>query len=358
VTEEQTSESNGRLAARVGELDHRPRRLLKTWQEAELVRGMDAVILAAGGAYADRSEFIAEALRDRIEAEEERVLLRKTPHATPSLTTAESEPSSAVEGEAVIFADWAGADPPNLPRAAGPDVNFGLHNRDYPTLWAADWLGRLTVRAEGPISWRRFLNEISPRAWEQGRVLAAIDLDRPPGNKLAAGFPTNLKKRESAESRFRSHVVGVASERGNQGPLFVFGLVGLDGADDDALTALSPDGLALIERLAAAGIADGPPFAPNAWIAFAAHLESHAAKELETWLKVLAIVAEEPDRTTLIERCDWWSGTTADTNAMSYVARGREWGLVEPRLINGRYRLTDLGRHQLEGTPDTVMERT
>src|SRR5215216_4616765 len=53
------------------ELARDSRRLLKVWQDADLVRRMDAVIIASRGGYADRSEFIAEALSDRIEAEEE-----------------------------------------------------------------------------------------------------------------------------------------------------------------------------------------------------------------------------------------------------------------------------------------------
>jgi hypothetical protein len=31
-----------------------------------------------------------------------------------------------------------------------------------------------------------------------------------------------------------------------------------------------------------------------------------------------------------------------------YVARGREWGLIEPKQVDGRYWLTDFGRQQLE----------
>ena len=33
----------------------------------------------------------------------------------------------------------------------------------------------------------------------------------------------------------------------------------------------------------------------------------------------------------------------AETNCTGYVSRSREWGLVEPELVDGRYRLTQLG---------------
>jgi len=35
--------------------------------------------------------------------------------------------------------------------------------------------------------------------------------------------------------------------------------------------------------------------------------------------------------------------TTAETNCMGFVSRSREWGLVLPRLLDGRYLLTTLG---------------
>ena len=37
-----------------------------------------------------------------------------------------------------------------------------------------------------------------------------------------------------------------------------------------------------------------------------------------------------------------------------YVARAREWGLLEPRLHGGRYRLTEFGSERL----DKVAERS
>lgn len=329
------------------------RRLLKTWQDAHLVRAMDELIIASRGAYADRSEFLAEALRDRIEAEEERLREQGDNGGDPEAAVA-AEVEQTADGEApaspavdalpalspaVEFGDWLDREVPALPVAPGPAINFGLHNRDYPTLLAADWLGRLSAEVGEPVAWPRFTRAVIEWAWTFAEKLKSEDLDRPRGAKVAAGFPTNRKKREATEARFRDHFLGTIDKRRNHGPLFVFGLVGLDGQRG----ALSEAGVELLRELREAGVGAGPPFAPTAWQAFASHLRAHAREEFDSWLRVLAIVAEKPDRETLVNRCDWWTGAAADTNSMSLIARGREWGLVELALDEGHYQLTDLG---------------
>jgi Arc/MetJ-type ribon-helix-helix transcriptional regulator len=332
------------------------RRLLKTWQNAELVRRMDEIIISSRGAYSDRSEFLAEAIRDRLEAEEERAADEEAngtgPDRTAGAPTAEqatSLPDLPNGADRPLptnfsFGDWLDRDAPALPVAPGPTTNFGMHNRDWPTLIAADWLGRMTAERGEPISWRHYTEAIIPWAWEYGAMLQQQDLDRPRGAKVAAGFPTNRKKPEATEARFRDHFLGTIDRRGNRGPLFVFGMVGLEG--DRA--ALSEPGRTLIQALRKAGVASGPPFPPKAWKAFAEHLRQRAPDELETWRRVLEIVATKPDRQTLVSRCSWWKGAAADTNSMSLIARGREWGLVELALDEGRHdQLTDLGARTL-----------
>jgi hypothetical protein len=345
--------------------DRPSRRLLKIWQDARLVRRMDEIIIASRGAYSDRSEFIAEAMRDRIEAEDERLTQGAgnegdpTPPVSASATrpgicadataaTAAASESDILGGATlpldVAFCDWLDGEVPTLPLASGPPTNFGLHNRDWPTLLAADWLGRITSERGESLGWTRFTDAVINWSWEYAPKLQKEDLDRPRGTKVAAGFPTNRKKREATEARFREHFLGTIDNRGNRGPLFVFGLVGLDGVG----ATLSNAGLALLRALHAAGIAGGPPFPPAAWWEFAGHLRAHAPEELASWMRVLAIVAEKPDRETLVGRCNWWKGATADTNSMSLIARAREWALVDPVLDEGHYRLTDLGVETLQ----------
>src|SRR6266540_1046070 len=116
-----------------------PKRLVKTWLPVDLVRQMDVAIVRSRGGYLDRAEFIAEAIRDRL-AEEEAVEYQATQAPAvvpPSRPILEEE----VEGS---FADWLES-ALTLPAAEGPSENFGLHNRDLPTLWALDWPGRLAA---------------------------------------------------------------------------------------------------------------------------------------------------------------------------------------------------------------------
>lgn len=340
------------------DLTRQARRLLKTWQEIDLVRRMDTIIINSRGAYADRSEFLAEALRDRIEAEEQRLTdsENKGPTSVIAASVARADlgadaaaANDGLDGTATLpvdfdFCDWLGGEMPTLPVAPGPPTNFGLHNRDWPTLLAADWLGRLTSKGGKPVEWPHFTIDVINWAWEYAAKLQREDLDRPRGAKIAAGFPTNRKKPEATEMRFREHFLGAFSNRGNHGPLFVFRLIGIDGQ----CVALSKPGVALLHALHATGAAAGPPFPVTAWRVFAGHLREHSPQELDNWLRVLAIVAERPDRETLVDRCDWWKGTAADTNSMSLIARGREWGLVELSLDKGHYQLTNPGAEALQ----------
>jgi hypothetical protein len=315
-----------------------PKRLVKTWLPVDLVRQMDVAIVRSGGGYLDRAEFIAEAVRDRL-AEDEAADWQVTQAPVP---VPPPIPTAGAGGES-SFADWLDA-APTLPAADGPSENFGLHNRDLPTLWALDWLGRQAARRGEPVVWSEFLADLLPRAWEIGRALVGLEQGR------TSGFPTNLKRKEATEQRFAAHAVGQITARGNAGPLFVFRLVGLDGARG----APTPAAVELMRALTTAGFVVGAPFPAAAWEAFAAHLRAQAPQEIEAWLYVMERIADEPTRPELVQRCTRWSGSAAATNAMSYVARAREWGLVEPALVDGRYLLTDRGRAALAGAATTA----
>jgi Arc/MetJ-type ribon-helix-helix transcriptional regulator len=336
----------GELAAPSG------RRVLKVLAETDLIRRMDALILASRGGYADRSEFVTEALRDRIEAEEElRGMETAAPNSLPETagkSAGEVRPETACARAAVPWhcGDWHGSDVPSFERTVPAQrTNFGLHNRDLPTLWAADFLGRMTAQTGAPVVWSEFIEQATAEAWAFGEVLAAADFARPSGLKRSAGFPLNRKKQDAAEVRFRDHAIGVLG-RNPRGPFFVFGLGGLEPDAREPTVALTPTGLQLLAQLGEAGLGDGPPFGAAAWASFAEHLRLHAAEELGAWRAVLAVLTDKPNRRELVKRCDWWSGATADTNVMGYVARGREWGLVALGLDGGRYELTELGREE------------
>lgn len=315
-----------------------PRRLVKTWLSVDLVRQMDAAVLASEGAYLDRTDFVAEGVRNLLDE------LRHEPSPTSSAPDKPAanervERNGAAPNGAARFGDWLGGDVPTLPPARGTEEsNFGLHNRDLPTLWALDRLGRLVARARRPITWEQLNAELLRAAWEEGRRLRArsLELERNDAAKAEAGFPTQTKKREAAERRFLTHFAGTSQKRG---PWFVFRFVGTDG------DTVAPTGAAveLVRALRGEEIDAAPPFSAGAWEIFQAYLEHHAPDELRAWMRVLEIVAGRPTRTELVSHCGWWSGSQADTNSSSYVARGREWGLIEPALDDGRYALTDRG---------------
>jgi hypothetical protein len=326
-----------------------PRRLVKLYLPVDVVRRMDAAIPRSDGAYLDRAEFVTEAIIDRL-AEEE---LGTGPDASqrPAKLAAVPtlSPDTAAQPEtARMFGDWLSSNSvPTLPITSGPGTNFGLHNRDYPTIWACDLLGRRTAELGEPIAWDRFSSELLQASWHTGRQLAAGDAAAGRPLKTSIGFPLNAAKKEAAERRFLAHAFGLPTARGNPGPVLVFKWVGVDQVDGRSRVALTDPGLALLRKLAATGEMT-PPFTDAAWSAFVRHLAEHAEAELKAWFSVLALLRDQPNRVELIERCSWWRGNEAATNAMSYVSRGREWSLVEPRLDrDGRYVLTEPGIREL-----------
>jgi len=333
-----------------------PRRLVKLYLPVETVRRMDAAILRSGGAYFDRAEFVNEALIDRL-AEEGHGSVESRPiqqdHKSPPLAAVPAldvEFAPDVAERTGHFGEWlSNGSVPTLPPAAGPEANFGLHNRDYPTIWACDLLGRMTAEAGMPIAWDGFSEQLLRESWAVGRRLAADDAESGRPLKAGVGFPTNSAKKEAAERRFLAHAFGLPTARGNPGPVFVFRWVGVEHADGQPRIALTPGGLGVLRALAETG-EPVPPFGEAAWRIFVDHLSAHAAGELKAWLSVLELLREKPNRTELVERCSaWWQGNEAATNAMSYVSRGREWGLVEAKLgPDNRYALTERGAAELD----------
>lgn len=59
--------------------------------------------------------------------------------------------------------------------------------------------------------------------------------------------------------------------------------------------------------------------------------------EQQAWAKILRELGTGPTRAELVSR---FPGSKDETNCMGFVSRSREWGLLEPRLVNGRYLLT------------------
>jgi len=237
---------------------------------------------------------------------------------------------------------------------------FGLHNRDFPTLWAATKLAEMTD--EGLITERRFRSEILPLAWAMGARI--VDLEPREARRLAASFPTNPDKKQSAEDAFWNFVIG--SSGGGEssglelsGPFYLWGIAGGERRDKDFVVGLTEIGVELLTDLEGLQVdmrSEVQPFAQR----FLGHIRQHAPVDWWGFETVVRLIgAQGTTRTDLVQafhreletrfpRPDGWSEVQAATNTAGYVARAREWGLAGHRLERGRYWLTEFGETTLE----------
>lgn len=130
-----------------------------------------------------------------------------------------------------------------------------------------------------------------------------------------------------------------------EGPFHVFGMAAFV---DGQRLAPTERGLALLARLLDVGLTDELPQRPEAFSPWWSFLGEVAPAERRAWAKVLLELRTEPTRVELISRFPEWPRSKAETNCMGFVSRSREWGLVEPRLSDGRYLVTTLGLALLE----------
>src|SRR5436309_86704 len=134
-------------------------RVVKTLQPVALVREMDQTILSSAGAYSGRDDFIGEAIRDRI-AEERARAAGGGPAPMVLLETVRADPGVGALGFAVLPRGIA-----TLPKAEVSEGLYGLHNRDYPTLWAAASLASMVAASGAPISWAEYRRRVAEAAW-------------------------------------------------------------------------------------------------------------------------------------------------------------------------------------------------
>ena len=333
-------------------------RLVKTWLPPALVREMDQAILGSGGAYDGRDDFIREAIADRVAEERMRpvtgpapVILLPTVDKQP-LETGRITKKGRTTPDQELFGPVPALDAPMLSSQSMTGTLYGLHNRDYPTLWAALSLIEMAAMERKPISWSKFTTAILDAAWKIGTQLARLDQERGSQEmKAAVGFPLNREKRQSSEARFLMHMVGTASgDAAPSGPLFAMQLAGLERSMTGELTvAPTEKGISLCRSLVSSGLGARPPHPETAWEAFGDHLNACLPDDYAAWIRVLQILAGEPTRDVIVGRFSKeWPGAAAATNVAGYVSRGREWGLVEHRMMGDRYALTERGRDELE----------
>jgi len=324
----------------------------------DLIRQMDEAIVAGIGGYSTRTELIVDSIQER--------LLELGHETAPPLPVASIEPLPDVDANGSLAAPTAVeplslggvtstttvGDDENISQAEGAPL-FGMHNRDYPSLWVLRELAAMCV--DGLVRLDEFWTSILPAAWEHGDRLAAYE--KVNGVKSTALFPTNKSKTKAAETAFCTFAVGTIEEQINRGariatsgPLFEWHAAGLKrGSDDELLIGPTPAGWRLLQQCPIVTVLEPHP-AETAEI-FVEHLATHPPADYNAMETILHILASgSADRSSLLEQVSqsWpdWSESQVSTNSAGYIARAREWGLVLPKQLKGVYVLSDFG-HQL-----------
>jgi len=322
-----------------------------------LIRNLDRALVAGAGGYTTRAELISDAVRDRLlelefepappEPSESSSRAAPPPDRRPALNVVQpadeprNEPSDLKLDDTVLTAPA-----PGFSLAGNAIVQdaplFGLHNRDFASLWALSELAAVTAEKAEPLA--SALDRVTDRAWEFSARLRPFDVGAE--LKLTSLFPTNRTKAQSASGQFRAFAIGTVRQTEGQlyadGPLFVWRALQVQETDGVVGIGLTDPGWELL------GIIDGIslrlPHGFDLTKRFLDYLATHAPADLEAFVVGLRSAGERMQRGQLIEayRAAYptWTDTQASTNAAGYVARGREWGLIAPRLVDRRYQLT------------------
>ena len=330
---------------------------------ASVVRAMDQAILQRAGGYADRHELA----RDAIEAHVLELLHGADSNFPTDDLTSSVEAAPSLQPSPAPTLQLSIEDTALAPPKRGPvhDVSaiqtnteplLGLHNRDYPSLWALSQIAELvSTTEEGTAPVDETFTEVTHRAWTFAAGLA--ELDRARKYKVAALFPTNRDKPQSSSDTFKTFALATFTypPEADQpvhgtGPLIAWRALAVTHSGGRWQVGLTADGWDLLETVGAMTI-DQPHDADVA-ARFLAHLSQRHAGERWAFRHLLQVLAgNDVGRIELaiaFAQARDWSKSVAESTAQGYVARAREWGLVEMKLHEGRYRLTDTGHQHLE----------
>ncbi len=342
-------------------------RIVRVPLPVSLIRRMDQLLLKGTGGYQTRTEFIHEAVEAMVlelsyepAPEEPRLHAMPLPANAPPVSAgppgAQPTPAEPLKAPALdLEGTRLGTPPPSVTLDDGEgtvidEPMFGLHNRDYPSLWAARHLAALT--SDDLVGLDEFLRTLVDAAWEFGERLLA--LEKTVAAKLSALFPTNRAKPQSAEEGFRVFAVGTCTANGHElrlgGPLFMWRVCQVTRRDGRLLVGLTRTGRELLTALEDVSLE--MPHPPDLAERFFAHLRAQAPQDWWGFTTLLEAVEAGATRVELIDVFQQaqptWNESKNATNVAGYVARAREWGLVEPKQIDSRYALTPFGKHQLD----------
>jgi len=245
------------------------------------------------------------------------------------------------------------------PCTAPDKVTWGMHNRDWPTLWVLADLAARTAEAGAPAEFHGWRNDLGERAADLAYRLndagSAFDY---------VGLPNIKAKGLKSVMRFLSLFVG---DRPGTGPLFSLGLA----ATAEPWSKVCPEpgdrrfvgerepillteaGLALLRRLD--GFAPAPaPVADAHRTAWLEHLRDRVPLDFELLCAVVESIAAGHDQrkplvAATVERLGWADvrPITAETNVAGIIGRAREWNVVARAQDRGRYLLVGDGADAL-----------
>ncbi|MBW3613918.1 MAG: hypothetical protein KY439_01225 [Actinobacteria bacterium] len=309
-------------------------RLVKVMLPGHLVAAMDAFINRSPD-YAGRAEVLTDALDGfltEIGATAPVPLTLPLEEAAPSVAL-RVEPLAPVLAAAVLELHPAPAGVPVVEPVSGlprREFTWGMHNRDFPTLWAALHLATATAAAGAPLPFAQWVPSLARDAW---RVALGLAEDR---TFDLSGFPTNPAKWAKAETRFITFFVGAAD---GTGPLFDLALAGMA---PDGTCGLTEAGVTVLGALDGWGCSVDATPTDARRVTWLGHLAQWAPADIDLFAVVVdAIDAGSDTRDSLLlavaERYEDWSSSQVSTNAAAAVSRLREVGLLERRQSAGRY---------------------
>ncbi len=326
-------------------------RILRIPLPIKLIYEMDELVTSGKGGLDSREDLAREAIEAMVLelryglAEPEAQLHQDTTDATPLSLDPPDVSFTALQAplDTSCFVK---------PLASSLQPASGFHNRDYPSLWAAAQLGKLLK--EESMAFADMAEVLVEQAWIFAEQL--VRLDDVLIGKPSALFPTNQRKRQSAEGNFLMFAVG-ALTHGNsgehiaQGTLFDWQVLGMEMTPSGPQVGFTHVGQELLNSMAGLTVIHPHPadythrfldylskYAPGDWLGFQLMLRS-----------VNLRIRREELIDVFHERWPMWKRKVASNNAAGYIARGREWGLVEMGQVDRCYALTELGHQVLSG---------
>lgn len=342
-------------------------RLLQVNLPASTFDAIDRALERHGDAYrGDRSVFIRDAIENFLavlETEERKERVRPTP---APFTADQAAARLTLRAPGSDIRTCAGA-----PRATGPEARtLGIHNRDWPTLWAASELGRIpedesdrfagkdtgTAAAGQPATFSDWRGNLEQYAWNltlsSTNSRAGLSGLPSPFSRSAVASGTAddqtsgldrkamTKRKKDATSRFRTHYVGTSA---GHGPLFSLHLAGVD-PEEPSRIMLTPEGAHLLRALDGLAPIPSETARPEHRRAFLAHLARWVPADFEFLAGIVRQIAagntQRQDLLRTFMKLDGETGedpsTVLTANLAGFISRGREWGLIDPKQNTGR----------------------